>query len=328
MSTVGTPGKSVRKRALEHLPPEAWGNVLGLATSIIWGSFLAMSRAGVSAGLTASDIAFIRYGVAGFILLPWLIRNGFSTCGGVGWGRGAALAVLIGPPFILIGVGGYSYAPLAHGAVLQPAALTIGSMLLAALVLADRAPVGRIVGIGIIIAGLVIIAGPGLTMASSSTPIGDAMFITAGLMWAVFTVVTKLWSIAALPATAALSVISATVFVPIYMAGGGLERLLAAPIRMLVFQVLVQGVLSGVVAVLAFSRAIHLLGASRAAVFPALVPAVAIVLGVPITGEIPTLVQLVGLAVVSAGFLFALGIVPFNALALGKERAQSKRGNP
>ncbi len=62
-------------------------------------------------------------------------------------------------------------------------------------------------------------------------------------------------------------------------------------------------------AAIAFSRAVQLIGPARAAVFPALVPAVAIVLGMPVTGEIPTVLQLAGLAIVSLGLLFALGII-------------------
>lgn len=289
--------------------PDVKGIALGLVAAAIWGSYLAMAKAGVSAGLGASDIAFIRYGVAGLVMLPWLMRHGMRTCAGVGWSRAAVLAALVGPLFILVGVGGYSFAPLAHGAVLQPGALTVGSLILAAVFLGDRPTVGRIVGIGVILGGLVVIAGPALLAGKSLTPLGDAMFVVAGLMWAVFTILTKRWSIAPLPATAAVSVLSAAVFTPAYLATVGWERLLAVPVNMILAQVVVQGVLSGVVAVIAFSRAAQLIGAARAALFPALVPAVAIVLGVPIAGEIPTALQLAGLGVVSVGLLIALGVV-------------------
>ena len=291
------------------LSADAKGLLLGLTAAAIWSSYLAMAKAGVSAGLAASDIAFIRYGVAGLVMLPWLLANGFMRCGGVGWARAVPLAILVGPLFILIGVGGYQFAPLAHGAVMQPAALTITSTVLAAIVLSDRPTPSRLIGIGAMLGGLVIIAGPGLMAIGSLTPIGDVMFIAAGAMWAVFTILTKRWGIAPIPATAAMAVLSAAVYVPGYLTFVGPERLLAAPLGMIAAQVLVQGVLSGVVATIAFSRTVQLIGPARAAVFPALVPAVAIVLGVPIVGEIPTVLQMAGLAVVSAGLLFALGII-------------------
>lgn len=259
--------------------------------------------------MTGSDIAFIRYGVAGLVMLPWLARNRPGTLAGVGWRRGIILAALAGPLFVLTGVGGYRFAPLAHGAILQPAALTIGGTLLAAVVLKERPTVARVVGIGVILGGLAAIAGPAALTANRLTPVGDLMFMLAGLMWAVFAILTKRWSLAALPATAAVSVISAAAFVPAYLALVGLDRIAGTGPGMVFAQFMVQGVLSGVVAVFAFAKAVELLGAARAAVFPALVPAVAIALGVPVTGEIPTTVQLVGLALVSIGSLFAVGVL-------------------
>lgn len=63
------------------------------------------------------------------------------------------------------------------------------------------------------------------------------------------------------------------------------------------------------VALEARRSAVQLLGPGRAAVFPALVPAVAILLGVPLVGEWPTLLQATGLAVVTSGLLIAIGSV-------------------
>lgn len=314
--------------------PEATGIALGFVAAAIWGAYLAMAKAGVSAGLAASDIAFLRYGVAGLIMLPWLLANGLRTCGGVGWARAVPLALLVGPLFILIGVGGYKFAPLAHGAVMQPAAVTIVSTVLAAAFLADKPTLGRVVGLGIMLSGLVIIAGPGLMVVGSMAPIGDGMFIAAGAMWAVFTVLTKRWRIAAIPATAAVSVLSAAVFVPGYLAFVGLERVLAAPPGMIFGQVIVQGALSGVVAVIAFAKTVELIGPARAAVFPALVPAVAVLLGIPLVGEIPTVLQISGLGVITIGLLFTLNIIRIPsgaATTLGADGIlpeQAARSNP
>jgi drug/metabolite transporter (DMT)-like permease len=289
--------------------PQLSGLFLGLLAVLIWGGYLAMAKAGTNAGLQATDIAFIRYGVAGLIMLPWLLRNEPRTLGGVGLIRAGVLALLVGPLFILIGVGGYAFAPLAHGAVMQPACLAVGGMILAALVLNDRPNNARVIGIAIIVCGLAIIAGPGLLVGTALTPLGDLMFAIAGLMWAGFTVVARRWGISPLAATAAVSVVSAGFYVPVYLAFVGIDRLVATPAMMLVAQVIVQGVLSGVVAVIAYTRAVQLLGAAKAAIFPALVPAVAIIIGIPVTGEIPTSLQLVGLCIVTLGLLTAMGVM-------------------
>jgi drug/metabolite transporter (DMT)-like permease len=309
MSTLSHNAPIAYRMTIPKLSPEATGLALGVTAALIWGSYLAMARAGISSGLGAPDIAFIRSGVAGLIMLPWLLRHDPLRLAGIGWRRALVLAALAGPLFVLIGAGGYRFAPLAHGAVLQPAALTIGAMIAATILFGERLTAARIVGIATILSGLVFIAGPGLLHATASTPIGDAMFVAAGLMWAAFSILSKRWGVSPVAATAAVSVLAALIYVPVYLAVTGIEHLAAIPVKILVPQVIVQGVLSGVVAVMAYARAVQLLGPGRAAVFPALVPAVAILLGVPIVGEVPTWFQTTGLALVTSGLLIAIGIV-------------------
>jgi drug/metabolite transporter (DMT)-like permease len=285
------------------VPPAARGAALGLLAAGIWGAYLASARAGAVSGLEAADVALLRFGVAGLLLLPWLLRAGLRSAAGVGWGRAAALALLAGPPFILIGVGGYAHAPLAHGAVVQPGALTVGGLVLAALLLGERPPAARIAGTAAVVAGLALVAGPGLLEAGATTPLGDAMFAAAGLMWALFTVLSRRWGLGPLAATAAVSVLSAAAYVPLFAATDTFGRLAALPAGELLVQALVHGLLSGVVAVAAFAAAARILGAGRAMVFPALVPLAATVLGVPLAGELPTPLQAAGLAVATAGLL-------------------------
>ncbi|MFL6933427.1 MAG: EamA family transporter, partial [Xanthobacteraceae bacterium] len=59
---------------------------------------------------------------------------------------------------------------------------------------------------------------------------------------------------------------------------------------------------AGAIAIFLFTRAVTLLGAGRAGVFAALVPGFALAIGFLTIGEIPTLMQLAGFAVVMVGF--------------------------
>jgi drug/metabolite transporter (DMT)-like permease len=59
----------------------------------------------------------------------------------------------------------------------------------------------------------------------------------------------------------------------------------------------------------AYSRAVILLGVSRAVLFPACVPAVSVLIGIPIVGEIPGPLQVGGLALVTAGLLTTVGML-------------------
>jgi drug/metabolite transporter (DMT)-like permease len=61
-------------------------------------------------------------------------------------------------------------------------------------------------------------------------------------------------------------------------------------------------VFSGPGAIYLFARSVALLGASRATVFPSLVPGLTLLIGFLVLGETPSVLQLSGLAVVLIGF--------------------------
>ena len=283
------------------------GFALGFCTVLIWGAYLAMNRFGTASGLTMADLTLLRYGTATLLLTPWLLMHDPATLAGVGWKRGMVLALILGPNFMYLAVGGYYFAPLAHGAVFQPSGLIVSGLLLGMIVLRERIRPSHFVGILIIIFGLAVVAGPNLFHGGDRAWIGDLLFFTAGSSWALFTVLAKRWAVSPLAATAIVSVLSGVVFVPLFLTTETFSRILALPAPVLVGQVLVQGVFSAVVATITFTRAAQLIGASRVSVFPALVPGIAIMIGIPIMGEWPTPLQVTGIATVVLGLLTAIG---------------------
>ena len=101
--------------------------------------------------------------------------------------------------------------------------------------------------------------------------------------------------------------------VTIARGGAGRAVLVAAwivlPLGVLAFQGLVQGGLQGAITMVAYSQAVILLGVSRAVLFPAIVPAVSVLVGIPIVGEIPSALQIAGLGLVTIGLLITIGVV-------------------
>lgn len=285
------------------------GFFLGFGAALIWGSYLAYSRLGITQGLEPEDLAMLRFGIAGVIMLPYLMMHGIRTLGGVGWWRALALTACAGPVFMLLMGTAYYYAPLPHGAVVPPSSMTVMTMLLAALVLGERPSATRVFGVGIVIVGLGFVAGGGAAGAAKSTAwIGDLLFVLCGTLWAVFTVLQRRWGIKPMPATAALSVLSLVLLLPPYLMFSSFDRILALPTASLVAQIIIQGGLAGIVAVAAFAGAVLYLGASRASLFPALVPGMAILVGIPLTGEWPNALQWIGIAIVTIGLMASMGV--------------------
>lgn len=283
------------------LSPSLQGMLWGGGAVTIWGLYLAFARANVSQGILPVDLAFVRYATAGLIMLPWLVRHLRATQRQMTLSKAAILTLLAGPPFILVGASGFKFSPLSHGSVIQPAAITIAGLLLGSALLGDALTRPRVIGAAVILTGLALVAGPAALTGGASGVFGDAMFATAGIIWALFSVLSRRWSVSPIAATAVVSVLSALVYTPVFLAGRGVDALLALPIGTLFQLVIIHGVLSGVIAVYAFGRAVELLGASRAAAFPALVPVIATIAGVLIIGETSAALQLVGLLVTTAG---------------------------
>jgi drug/metabolite transporter (DMT)-like permease len=85
------------------------------------------------------------------------------------------------------------------------------------------------------------------------------------------------------------------------------DAVIAPARQMLALQVLAQGLGAGLVAVLAFSRAVNLLGSGQAAFFGALVPGAASLPAVAVLGEVPATLQVLGLLAVVSGLLVVFG---------------------
>lgn len=282
------------------------GCLLAVSASV---SF-AWARVGILGGVSAANLTLLRFTVAGAILLPVLLRHGVLSLAGIGWPRGLALLATGGPLFVLPQAAGYIYAPLAHGGVIAPATVTLFSTIMAAAFLGERLTRPHVIGAGLSIAGILLIGWHGLYAAPGSrTWIGDLLFLGSSLLWAGFTVLLRLWRLEALRAVAVVSVLSALVTIPGYLVFVGLTHLRNLPVGSVVVQGALQGGLQDVLGIVGYGHAIRVLGVSRAVLFPASVPAVSILIGVPILGEIPSSEQIAGVTLVTIGLLYAVGVL-------------------
>ncbi len=282
------------------------GILCGIGAALCWALGFVGAKHGIAVGFAPADLAFHRFVWSGVLLLPMMMRAGLGTLGGVGWWRGLVILVLAGPPQAILNYTGLTFAPLGHGAVIQPANAALGGLLLAYLILGEPLSRSRIIGVVGIILGLLVLAGEAVGSLGGQAAYGDALFAAAGISWAVFTTCLRKWGTNGLTAARIVGVLSLLVYAPIHAALFGFDRMIALGLFENLLQVLVQGVFSGLLAIYLFVRAVTALGAGRASTFPALVPTFTVILGILILGDIPTLAQLAGLAIVGIGFRFAL----------------------
>lgn len=283
----------------------ARGAACAAAAVSIWAGWMVVARLGVTTSLTALDVTAIRFGVAGLVLLPLLWRRGLAV-DRLGWPGVAVLAIGGGAPTVLLASVGVWFAPASDGGALFPGVVPLFTGLLAVLVLHEHLPASRRLGLVMVSLGALALVGiAGLTEGGRRS-LGHALFLAAAVLWACYTVVMRRARLDGLHAAAIGAVASLAVYVPIYAALTG-ATLFAAPWFDIALQALVQGVLTVVVSQYLYGRAVDLLGASRAAAFAALAPALAGVLSIPILGEWPGTADWVAIAVISAGVYLAGG---------------------
>jgi drug/metabolite transporter (DMT)-like permease len=281
--------------------PVVLGVACGAGAALFWAAGFVAARHGIAVGFSPADIVLHRFVWAGLLCLPLVVRAGLGDLAGVGWTRGVVLTLLGGPPLALFSYAGFLFVPLAHGGVIQPSCAALGGLVLASLVLGEKLAIQRAVGGAIIVAGLVVIGAEALATIGAHGLIGDLSFATAGLMFAVFGTLLRLWRVAPTRAVVVTSVVS-LVGLPLHWLLFGFDRMIELGLVENLIQMAMQGIFAGAGAIYLFTRSVVLLGAGRAAVFPSLVPGFTLLIGFLVLGEVPSFAQLVGLAIVLIGF--------------------------
>jgi drug/metabolite transporter (DMT)-like permease len=283
------------------------GAMSGFAAVSIWASWSVFTRLAVTTNLNTWDITALRFGVAGLILAPMVIRRGLAR-DRLGW---LGLAVIVagnGAPYALIAAGGLQFAPAYASGALNPGCMPLFVALIATVVLKEQLSIGRKVGLLLILMGaLIIVACQGWSGTwSISRTIGDALFLLASFLTACFTVTMRQAKLEPLHATALVATGSLVIYLPIYLAfyGARLEQLTLAEFAV---QAFFQGVLVTIVALVLYGRAIVILGASDGAAFGALVPALSALFAIPLLAEWPNESSWIAIVFVSIGVYLASG---------------------
>lgn len=301
---------------------EIAGYAYGIAAVVIWGGYFGLARAGTVSGLVPFDFIALRILPGACLSLPIVLVRHYRGTLRISFFKALLLGLCIGPLFAGLASGGFQFAPLAHAAVLQPGTMTFSSIIIAGVFFADKLSRTRLLGAAAIVSGLILVAGTGMAEGGSRSYIGDAMFASAGLLWAIYTALIRLWRIEAVSGTAAALVISGTIALPVCFLTGTFDHLAAFSWQELLIQGTAQGVLAGFLGVVLYGRSVILIGAGRATLFAAIVPVIAILFGIPLAGEWPLPAQWLGAGIVTSGLLLGLGVL--DTVFNGKVKNSSK----
>lgn len=283
------------------------GPILGFLTILCWSGYNVAAKHGIDTGLSPHALAFLRFAVPGLVVLPILaVLHMRGKTVGIPAGRLSTLIALGGPVFGLFAVSGYMHAPLSHGLLFAPVAVFVSGSVLGHLLLRTRMSSDNLTGAVVMFVGLATLVGLDLGGLGETWGQGAALFILAGCMWGGYTVLLRLWQIPMIEGTLTVASGSAIIAVPVLGVAAS-EALLKASPSALALQIVMQGIVGGVLSVVALIGAVRTLPVHVAALLPVFTPVVALGIAGIVFGTVPSIAEMFGLLIIAAGFVMSLG---------------------
>lgn len=265
------------------------------------------TRWGVTTTLTPLDLALFRYGVPGLVLAPILWRRGVMAKERPLW-LTALVVIGAGLPFGLLAMAGAQFAPAAHMGALLPGSMPVFVAILSAIVLGERFGGVRLAGLSLVVVAVLCITGGSLVgPLDGRTLTGDALFILAGVIWAIYIVAFRRSGLDPWHAAAIICGWSTLAVVPLWLTSDA-TGMSTAPLPDILVQLAVQGGLAGVFGMIVFGVAVNRLGPSATALSGAVVPAATAIGGWALLSEAVSATTVAGIVLVVVGLAaYAIG---------------------
>jgi drug/metabolite transporter (DMT)-like permease len=279
------------------------GVLAALFAVTVWAGWLPITRLGVLSALAPADVGALRYGTSGLLLLPVLLARWRE----VPWQRPIPIIIACagaGMPYFFVFAVGLRLAKSGQGAVLGPGSVSAFATLILWALFRERPDRYQLLGLAVTLCGSFGILFHDVVSGGAHLE-GFALIVLGSLCWASFTVASRFTGMRPLVNAAVVSVVNASLFVPLYLMFGGFSHLAAAPWHTLLLQAGYQGALTGVVALVSFSYAIDRIGPAAAARFMPLVPVLAAIIGWRLLGDTIDAATAIGLCAVAGGVLIA-----------------------
>lgn len=266
---------------------------------LIWASYPVATRAGVTGSFAPQDLVALRFGVGAMLFIPYLLLH-WRNIHRAAWLQGVRLTLFQGVGMGALVICGLQLAPASHAAALGPGVNPAWVALLGFLLFARRPARRIVVGAALCAAGVVALTWWSAADGSAAMLAGDAMFLAASALGALYVLQLRGWGVGAIPGAAIVSLYSALIIVPWHLWSTA-QPLWQVTALELLWQVLWQGVLIGCVALIALNQAIVRLGAERSSALVALVPVLTAMIALVFLGEVPSVTEIAAFLAITAG---------------------------
>lgn len=295
---------------VKSLEMPAAQKMLGLGAALmmvfVWSGYFLSLRAGAVTPISTYEIALLRFGLPGLILLPVFIRN---------WQQIRRVPVIYllgmliggGLPFFWLGAMGMQLGQVAEGSTLIPGVAPLFVTMMAVLIFNQPLSGWRLAGLILIFSG--VIAFVANSVAGNTHVSAIVLFLSASFFWALFALSIRQCGLSPLVAASTVAVPTGSVLL---LAGLIMQPVLGwfqLTLEQQLGQLVAQGLGAGLASGLLFAFAISRLGAEVTSAIGSLTPVAASVIAYLWFGEEVTLMIIGGITLISLGVVLASGMI-------------------
>jgi drug/metabolite transporter (DMT)-like permease len=271
---------------------------LGIVGSMIWGAHSSVSVSGLRAGFDSFDIAAARVLGAALGIIPILLARGTSvvpTIQQIIW-----LTLGAGVPFGLLNVAGLQFAPISHTGAISLGCVPLITAFIANRFFGDRISLSHVIALGILLAALGFIW--------SAHPfewihlLGDLCFFGSACLWASYGLNLRRWNLKSMQGVIAITLGSLPYLIWYFLAR---EQTFLSDLDQGMLQVMYQGFIVGVLAVLIYGKVLEFIGPMMGTMFLAFSPFLIPFMAFLILGDPIDLGDVAGLALVVVSMIIA-----------------------
>ncbi|WP_084397226.1 DMT family transporter [Hydrogenophaga pseudoflava] len=279
-----------------------------LLFALILGTIPAITRLAVTTNAHLLDLWLLRCLVGGLLLLPYLGYRLYSRQLPARFLLiGAVLAFCQGWGAHLFSIAGMQFAPASHTSALGPGVISIWVAMWGFLIFRNKPKQQEIYSFPFLLAGAAIImVNAGFILNDPKMLTGDLFYLGSSCVSAIYLVYLKNKNLKTLDGAAVIAFFSAIVASLVFLASPHESRLPLLPIRDLIFQVMVQGVIAGAFIYVLIGYAISRVGAQQFTIIGSIIPVISMFAGKYITGDPFNSLDIAAIIIIAIGIVIGV----------------------
>jgi drug/metabolite transporter (DMT)-like permease len=271
--------------------------IAALLVVCIWSGWITLSRLGVQTTLSPYDITMLRFGTAAVLTIPFSIQYNWRS---VKWNQILLVALGCGFPYTMLSFIGLKTIKAANTGVFVNGMLPVIGLLFTLFWFKEKVSKTKYVAIFILLIANLMMMNLSTDL-SVTYVLGIISLLSAAVVFSTYMAATRRWGYGMKDVIAFVPIVNAVLFLPIWIVFP--SHIWNAPLQDVIIQMLYQGVLVSIIALMLITFAVSKLGSGTISVFLSYVPAVTAILAFIFLHESLSLQEQLGILLCSIGLM-------------------------